>query len=195
MGLGRVFLFEGVFLLFDVINVTCRGLAITADACWFVLYSGRFSSAEEQDVARGRGDIKGIEARRFKRRLVSTNTCGDVEAGNEADCGNGVDGRVRVTERFRGPEGGVGGVDIQVGGAVTSDEACDCDCQESAVAATVDSSASVIEMACPSSERGLCEDMVDVGVQTGEAVMDGRGRKPHVAAFRGPLSLVGDQTE
>jgi hypothetical protein len=37
--------------------------------------------------------------------------------------------------------------------------------------------------------------MVDDGVQMGDAVMDGRGRKPHVAMFRALLPSVGDQAE
>jgi hypothetical protein len=76
---------------------------------------------------------------------------------------------------------------------VTSGKATggDCPAAENEVA----SSALSREIACPSSERGLWEDMVDVGVHTGEAVMDGRGRKPHVAMFRGLLSAVGNQAE
>jgi hypothetical protein len=95
-----------------------------------------------------------------------------------------------VIERLRSFDGGVGGVDTHVGG--TSSEAGG---DEGTVGAVVESSASLREMACPSSERGLWEDMVDDGVQTGEAVMDGRGRKPHVVIFRGLHSSIGDQAE
>jgi hypothetical protein len=60
-----------------------------------------------------------------------------------------------VIERLRGFEGGVGGVDIHVGGVVNTTEATGDDSMEGAVGAVVESLASLREMACPSSEIGL----------------------------------------
>lgn len=54
----------------------------------------------------------------------------------------------------------------------------------------MDPSVSPRDMACPSSERGLGKDIVDDCVKMGEAAMDGRGRKPHVATFRGLISYI-----
>ena len=191
-GCASTFLFEGAWLLSvpDVIVVTFRGLVITAGVRSFAPYSGRIYAAEESDEARERGDTEGMEgteAQRFRRRSVSAKTCG-VEVGNEADGGNGENGRVRVIERLTCFEGGVGGVATHVGGASTSNEATGDDSMEGDEGDAMDSSVSPRDMACPSSERGLWEDTVDDGVHTGEAVTDGRGRKPHALMFRGLIS-------
>ena len=55
----------------------------------------------------------GSEARRFNRTVP----CGKADGGNEADGGTSEDGRVKqVMDRFSGLGGGVGGVEIHVGG-------------------------------------------------------------------------------
>ena len=126
MGLKRVcvLLFEEASHLSvpDVMVVTGRGPAIPAGVRSFVQYSGRKCSTEQSDEAWECDDTEGTEAQRFRRRPGSVKTCG-AEAGNEADGGNGINGRVRVIERLRSFEGGVGGVDTHVGGASTSSEA------------------------------------------------------------------------
>lgn len=173
-----MFLFKDSVSVAGVINVTCRGPAITAAVCLFPEYSGP-SSAEESDEAEMRDEAEGSEMLRFKRRSILARPRGGVEAGNEVDDRKGVDGRVSVIERLRSFEGGVGGVDTHVGGVMTNGEAGGDDSPDSG-GSVVEFSASPREMACPASERVLWEEIVDNGVQTGEAKMDGRWTKPHV---------------
>lgn len=129
-----------------------------------------------------RADKAGTETARLNLPVVASNTaCGCIEAGNEADGENNVKGRRRddavvVFDRRRDFEGGVGGVAIQVGvegGNKTRGHW---------------SLAGVVSLVVvPKKSLGCCEDELDVGVQMGDAVMTGRGKKPHI------LSFVGDR--
>jgi hypothetical protein len=83
----------------------------------------------------------------------------------EADRAEEACWRTRVTERRTFPRaGGVGGVAIQVGSARKSSSGAE-DCED------------VI------SEAGVC--IVVVGVHTGEALIGGIGRNPHIVSLRG----------
>lgn len=97
-----------------------------------------------------------------------------LEAGNEAEGESGEEICVRqVAERLTDLGGGVGGVDIHVGGAAT--------CMQGELGAVVNSSGLLMDE--PASDSGFIEEMDVVGVQTGDAVIEGRGRKPHIVNF------------
>lgn len=109
------------------------GLGVTRTSCCrpplrifgFKLEGEALNLSVASDAARLRGaDIVGIEKQRFNfspqrsPSSSSSSACGDVEAGNEADGVTGDTDRrvVQVIERLTSLGGGVGGVEIHVGG-------------------------------------------------------------------------------
>jgi len=165
-------------------RVARSGLAVNLASCLARPVRCLFKVADESDDARGRDDIGGTDARRFGGYLGLDCACGDIEAGNEAEGEtSGEDGRrvVQAAERRTSFCGGVGGVDIHVGGDRIS---LGDNSSEGVLGAVVKSPVLADETSLSSSDSEsrprAREDMLVVGVQTGEAIIEGRGRKPQL---------------
>lgn len=127
------------------------------------------------NVDRGCSDMNGTEALRF-----GPLPCREAVAGKEAE--EDMEGRrvTQVTERLNNFGGGVGGMDIHVGGVNAS-------LSEAGVDGAVmkpfvpldDEPKSRTEKSSKSRD-----DILVVGVHTGEALIDGRGGKPQVVGRR-----------